>query len=304
MEKNNAISSDTTRHDFVAFEAGVRQRLAQRSTLSPDRLHGVERLGRLVHVLRLKQHWSLEALAVRAGLPWLWLALLEQGVLLPTELTPERVTKLGQVFPLHQEGPDPVVLFRSLVEDLADLRLEDQETLAPSAEPAALPIFQEAEDIRGPQEKGHLASPRSRIPTATLRAASRWFGRSAEPVSDIGYTYQERIVAGTVADVPRQPPRYYLSHTADKLVTASVRISDDAPMEVAIETQSPECAARQWEFLFTGEDGTELYRGTMTLQPSPEQPGLWEGRVAVDEGIGTMWRFAFQALFNDGGDLS
>src|SRR5262249_31909380 len=83
----------------------------------------VARLGRLVQTLRTKQHWSLQALAAQSGLSWLWLALLEQGMLLPAELTPEVVQKLGRAFPVQHAAAQPDVLFHTLVEDLLHLQV-------------------------------------------------------------------------------------------------------------------------------------------------------------------------------------
>src|SRR5215470_5176112 len=100
MANSRSVSAEAARPDFAAFEAGVRARLAQHRALPPDIVQGVARLGRLVHVLRTKQHWSLQTLATQTGLPWLWLALLEQGMLLPDELTPEDLHQLGRTFPL------------------------------------------------------------------------------------------------------------------------------------------------------------------------------------------------------------
>ena len=101
MENRHRPHTDPSQPDFTAFEAAVHARLPQRTTVPTAALEGVARLGRLVQTLRTKQHWSLQALAAQSGLSWLWLALLEQGMLLPTELTPEVVQKLGQAFPMH-----------------------------------------------------------------------------------------------------------------------------------------------------------------------------------------------------------
>lgn len=118
MENNNTIHPETSQPDFAAFAAAVRTRVAQRQILPPAALEGLTRLGRLVQTLRTKQHWSLQTLAAQTGLSWLWLALLEQGMLLPTELTPEAVQQLGQVFPTQHAVTRPEVLFHTLVEDL------------------------------------------------------------------------------------------------------------------------------------------------------------------------------------------
>jgi RNA polymerase sigma factor (sigma-70 family) len=121
MKNSCSLSADAAYPDFAAFEAGVRARLAQHRALPPDAVQVIERLGRLVHVLRTKQHWSLEALVTRTGLSWLWLALLEQGMLLPAELTTETLHQLGRAFPLKHGGPDPAALFSTLAETLRQL---------------------------------------------------------------------------------------------------------------------------------------------------------------------------------------
>lgn len=131
MENSSSFYSEAARPDFAALEAGVRTRLAQRRTLPPDAVQGIERLGRLVHVLRAKQHWSLEALAAQTGIPWLWLALLEQGLLLPTELTAETLYQLGQAFPPQHAGTNPAALFCTIAEHLRHLPVPGEE--APEA---------------------------------------------------------------------------------------------------------------------------------------------------------------------------
>jgi transcriptional regulator with XRE-family HTH domain len=127
MENRQRPHTDSLQPDFAAFEAAVRARLPQRTPVPTAALEGVARLGRLVQTLRAKRHWSLQTLAAQTGLSWLWLALLEQGMLLPTELTPEAVQKLGQAFPVHHAGARPEVLFHTLVEDLLHLQVPPQE---------------------------------------------------------------------------------------------------------------------------------------------------------------------------------
>src|SRR6266511_3654432 len=94
MENRYLHSPDPSPADFSAFDAAVRTRVPQRQTLPLTALQGLTRFGRLVQTLRTKQQWSLQALAAQTGLPWLWLALLEQGMLLPTDLTLEAVQQL------------------------------------------------------------------------------------------------------------------------------------------------------------------------------------------------------------------
>jgi hypothetical protein len=139
MENSRSLSADAAYPDFVAFEAGVRARLAQHRALPPDAVQGVERLGRLVHILRAKQHWSLEALATRTGLPWFWLALLEQGMLLPAELTTETLHQLGRAFPLKHGGADPAALFSTLAATLRQLPFPQDVVVAASPPAAARP---------------------------------------------------------------------------------------------------------------------------------------------------------------------
>jgi hypothetical protein len=127
MENNDTIYTETSKPDLAAFAAAVRTRVAQHQTLPPAALEGVARLGRLVQALRAEQHWSLQALAAQSGLSWLWLALLEEGMLLPTELTPEVVQKLGQAFPARHAAAQPDVLFHTLAEDLLHLQVPPPE---------------------------------------------------------------------------------------------------------------------------------------------------------------------------------
>jgi RNA polymerase sigma factor (sigma-70 family) len=101
--------------------------------LPPEDVQGLERLGRWVQVLRTRHHWSLSTLATQTGLPWVSLALLEQGMLLPAERTPEVLHQLGQAFPLQHAGPTPAGLFRTLALCLCDLRLPPEEAPATSA---------------------------------------------------------------------------------------------------------------------------------------------------------------------------
>lgn len=122
---NNIISfrKEPSIPDFATFEAAVRTRMPQSRTLPAEAIAGVERIGRLVHVLRIRHGLTLRKLETRTGLAWLWLALLEQGVLLPSELTEEDLEKLGQAFPTRANAPNPGALFRGLAEQLQRLRL-------------------------------------------------------------------------------------------------------------------------------------------------------------------------------------
>jgi hypothetical protein len=136
-----------SRPDITAFAEGVRTRLPQRRALPLEVVQGLERLGRWVQVLRTRHRWSLSTLATQTGLPWLWLALLEQGMLLPDEITPEVLHQLGQAFPLQHAGSTPAGLFRTLAQELCTLRLPPEEApvtrderlartpLAPAAHP-------------------------------------------------------------------------------------------------------------------------------------------------------------------------
>jgi hypothetical protein len=145
MDHHQLHQADPSQPDFTAFDAAVRARLPQHATLPTRALEGVARLGRLVQTLRTKQHWSLQALAVRTGLPWLWLALLEQEMLLPAELTPEAVQTLGQAFPTHHAVARPVALFQALAEDLLHLQVPPEEAESPHsyAREAARPTLRD-----------------------------------------------------------------------------------------------------------------------------------------------------------------
>src|SRR4030095_2852579 len=107
MENRQRPHTDSLQPDFAAFEAAVRARLPQRTPVPTAALEGGARLGGVVQTLRAKRHWSLQTLAAQTGLSWLWLALLEQGMLLPTELTPEAVQKLGQGIPTRHTAAQP-----------------------------------------------------------------------------------------------------------------------------------------------------------------------------------------------------
>lgn len=133
MENSTLWRTEAARPDFTAFAAGVQARLPQLRTLPPAHVQGVERLGRLVQLLRTRYHWSLELLAAKTGLPWLWLALLEQGVLLPSEVTAATLQQLGQVFPPQRRSLNSEVLFRTVAEDLLGVPLPDPEAEAPRA---------------------------------------------------------------------------------------------------------------------------------------------------------------------------
>src|SRR5262249_33506768 len=141
-------SPDSSQADFSAFDAAVCTRIPQRQTLPPAALQGLTRLGRLVQTLRAKQQWSLETLAAQTGLPWLWLALLEPGMLLPTELTPDAMQQLGQAFPAHHAVTRPAVLFHMLVEDLLHLQMPPEEAEPPRShrEPAVYVFLLPSED--------------------------------------------------------------------------------------------------------------------------------------------------------------
>jgi hypothetical protein len=131
MEHNQTTHPDTAHPDFAAFAAAVRNRVPQRQTLPSAVLEGLARLGRLVQALRIKQHWSLQALAARTGLPWLWLAMLEEGMLLPAELTPEAMQTLGQVFPTQPTVARPEILFHALAEHLLHCQVPPEEAEPP-----------------------------------------------------------------------------------------------------------------------------------------------------------------------------
>lgn len=149
MEHSRSLSAEAARPDFAAFEAGVRMRLAQHRAQPPDAVHGVERLGRLVHVLRTKQHWSLQTLATQTGLPWLWLALLEQGLLLPAEFTPEALHQLGRAFPLQHGGADPAALFSTLAATLRQLPFPQDMVAAASPPAVAGPLAAALQTLGG-----------------------------------------------------------------------------------------------------------------------------------------------------------
>jgi transcriptional regulator with XRE-family HTH domain len=145
MNNHQAHQADPSQPDFTAFDAAVRVRLAQHTTIPAEALEGVARLGRLVQTLRTKQHWSLQTLAAQTGLSWIWLALLEQGMLLPAELTPEAVQKLGQVFPTQHALARPEVLFHTLAEDLLHCQLPPEEAEQPHgrADETARPVLRD-----------------------------------------------------------------------------------------------------------------------------------------------------------------
>lgn len=63
-----------------------------------------ERLGRLVRVSRLKRGWSRDDLASVTKLSPVFLSLLEEGMVLPNECTPEVFAVLGQAFAIPHEA--------------------------------------------------------------------------------------------------------------------------------------------------------------------------------------------------------
>jgi transcriptional regulator with XRE-family HTH domain len=180
MDNRHISHTDFSQPDFTAFEAAVRDRVPQRTTVPTAALEGVARLGRLVQTLRAKQHWSLQALAAQSGLSWLWLALLEQGMLLPTELTPEVVQKLGQAFPARHAVAQPDVLFHTLVEDLLHLQV-------PAPEPEQ-PLSQA--EVTRPTLRDHV------------EGLVRWVSERCVP--------QLAGVMPTAADIPPEDKTFYL----------------------------------------------------------------------------------------------
>lgn len=123
MDNIISLRTEPSLPDFPAFEAAVHARVPHARALPTEARVGVERIGRLVHVLRLKNGWTWRELETRTGLPWLQLALLEQGLLLPSELTDEALEKLGHAFPARPGVPHPDVLFHAMAERLQQLSL-------------------------------------------------------------------------------------------------------------------------------------------------------------------------------------
>ena len=128
MKHSRPLSPTASPPDFLAFAKEVQTRLPQHRALSPEVVQGLERLGRFFQVLRIRQHWSLQSLATQTGLSSLQLALLEQGILLPDELTDEMLDTLGKAFlPLLPVGPAPAEWFRTMERALCRLQLPAEE---------------------------------------------------------------------------------------------------------------------------------------------------------------------------------
>jgi transcriptional regulator with XRE-family HTH domain len=112
--------------------------LPQLQSLPPEVVQWLERLGRFVRLLRLKHRLSLASLAAQTGLAEQWLALLEQGVLLPEELTDERLRQVGQVLRPQRGEADPATLFATLAQRLRHVRLPDAEPVVAEPRPSLL----------------------------------------------------------------------------------------------------------------------------------------------------------------------
>lgn len=125
MDNITPLRKELSMPDFDAFAAATRVRLPQMHALPANAVAGVQRIGRLVHVLRVRNGWTLQDLATKTGVPWLWLVLLEQGVLLPSELADDALEKLGHVFPTQRHMPNPGALFRTIAQHLQWLRLPE-----------------------------------------------------------------------------------------------------------------------------------------------------------------------------------
>lgn len=126
MKREDFPNAGGAEPDFVGLEEHVRARLSRQLQLSSAQREGGARIGGLVQFLRRQQRWSLETLAARSGLSWLRLALLEHGLLLPEELTPESIGQLGRAFPLGRSADDPASLFITLATDLHQIELHPE----------------------------------------------------------------------------------------------------------------------------------------------------------------------------------
>lgn len=121
--------------DLAILRDEVQARLLQLHSLPPEAIHGCARIGRLIQVLRVANGFTLRELAAKTSLPWWWLALLEGGRVLPSELTEHRLETLGQAFPGRAREARPGALFSVLTKALRRLTLpasekEQQRSLA------------------------------------------------------------------------------------------------------------------------------------------------------------------------------
>jgi tetratricopeptide (TPR) repeat protein len=122
--------------DLTAFQRAVRARVRRCRTLPGETRTQLGRIGHLVRILRRKQPWTLADLAHKAGIPWLWLALLEQNLLMPEEITDEYLHKLGEAFPTRQAVSDPAGLFLTIVKSLQ--RMDRPSMVSQSAQPLTM----------------------------------------------------------------------------------------------------------------------------------------------------------------------
>ena len=154
------------------------------------------------------------------------------------------------------------------------------------------------------------AGPRSCPPAGARPQRPRRLGRSGLPSSPSAgmggarssltdFVRLDRMAASSGAEAPGGR----LVHLEEGRVIATVRLTVDRQLAVALETQDPQCAARQWGFCVTRDDGTEISRATIALQLCPEQPGLWEGRVEVPLLFPEGCSFAFYSLPHDLGAM-
>lgn len=99
MNNDKTNSKELRIPDFDAFEKAIEERLPQLRQLSPDVVEGTRRVAQFVHSLRVKRDLTRWGLVDKTGLPWLWIALLEEEMLLPSELSESNLRKLGQALP-------------------------------------------------------------------------------------------------------------------------------------------------------------------------------------------------------------
>jgi hypothetical protein len=108
------MNLDGTGRDFAALERAMRHQLSHGQ---PE--PGIQRFGLFVRLIRTRNRLSIETLARQADLDWVWLTLLEEGLLSIADVTPERVQTLGRSLPLA-DGVARPDLFGTLAADLLD----------------------------------------------------------------------------------------------------------------------------------------------------------------------------------------
>ena len=125
-EHSRSLSPTASRPDFLAFAEGVHMRLPQHRALPPEVVQGLNGSGGWFRSYAPGNIVS-PSLATQTGLSWLRLALLEQGMLLPDELTMRCYRCSGRRSPPPARGTHPRRVFRTMARPLCALHLPAEE---------------------------------------------------------------------------------------------------------------------------------------------------------------------------------